>query len=129
MAKKGLPVDLLSATDVTTSYGGCDTAGINVLGFDQIRFMFAFVWADSTSLELLLQFSDDEGTTWYDDHRVSSGTATENEITLATSASGNFALAVNVRDVTYMRIRAKQTAGSATGNTLAVSYTAEGVKK
>lgn len=120
-AKEG-PIVLKAAATVTTSYGGWDSDGFKVRALDFVRLNFAYVHNDATSIELLLQFSDDEGTTWYDDHRVSSGTATENEITLAVSASGNFALAVDVSSVTYLRVRAKQTAGT-TGNTLALSYT------
>lgn len=113
-----------AATALTSAYAsGWDSGTIDTRNFDQVRLLFAFVWNDATSIEFQLQFSSDEGTTWFTDHRVSSGTATRNEVTLAVTASLNFALAVDCKDYTHLRVQAKYTGGSAGTDSLALSYT------
>ena len=111
-----------AATALTTAYAsGWASDTIDVKNLDQIRLYFAFVHSAATEVKLLLQFSTDKGTTWFDDYRTSNGTVTKNEQTLAVSADASFALAVGCSDYTHVRVQALGTSADGS-DTLALSY-------
>jgi len=107
-----------STTTVTTAYAsGWVTSWIDP-GLAWFARMLLFVTkADATTIELLLEVEDVDGTDGYETWRISSGAASKDEVTLTAADLGTthrIALQVDVSDVRRLRLRAKKTGGSGT---------------
>ena len=120
--KKNQTITAKAAANVPTSYGTW-TADVKCGGAEYVRLFFTYTHSDATSLEFSLQFSTDGGTTWFDDHKLTAGASELNEITFV-SATAKFTHSVDVSDISDLRVKAKNTGGGATGNTLALDYIA-----
>jgi hypothetical protein len=106
------------AADVTTSYGGWDFA-FDASSFSKLALLLDYVHSDASSLQFVVEYSDTSGGTYRTVQDQSSGTLSDDEKSLSVSGDANVTLELDTRGAQFVRVRAKQTGGSATGNTLA----------
>ena len=119
---------VLAATAVPTSYGTWDSGWIDVGLADDLRLLCTFVKSDATSLQLKLEVEDSSGTTGFETFKVSSGTASVDEVSITASAldaTHYFALGVSTVDVRRVKVHAKTTGGGDTA-TLALDVSMGG---
>ena len=119
---------LKAAADVTTSYGGWDSSWVDVGEATQAVAQFTYSDTDATTIELKVQTEEDAATDGFDSYKVSAGVAEVDELAITVSGmSTSFNLKIDTTSFPRFRVRAKQTGGSATGNTLAVEFLAGGL--
>ena len=88
---------------------------------NQLVLLFAYTKGSLTSLEYKIEFSDDGGTTWYQEVMSvqSAGTSTDTVLEHTfTGATANLRIAVPIKD-SYIRVSAKGT-GTVTSSSLAI---------
>lgn len=113
-------------TDLTDAYAdGWVSDWISAPLAQYVRLLMTFITEDADSFELRLEVEDGSGTTGYTTLRISSGTATIDEIQItpaAASATETYAVQVFVPDCRRFRVRAKETGAGSTAPTLAIKY-------
>lgn len=123
MSRKSGAAVAKTTANLTTAYSGWQTGWLDVGQANQVRLLCTLVKDDADSVEFMLEASD-SSESGYPLHKITSGTATLDEVTQATtdlSATDTFALAIDVSDIPFLRVSAKKTGGSGTVS-LALNY-------
>lgn len=99
---------------LTTSYvaGGANTNYFKALGYDRITLLFKLTWVDSTSVQWIVEWSDD-AVTWYQSTNElnAAGVTAVRSGTVTNAASANWCESVPVEGV-YCRVSSKKTGGT-----------------
>lgn len=112
-------VDLLGTAAAPIALGVAYTGGNTTpIGgdFNQATLYVTIAGFDATSTEILIQYSDDGGTTWFGEQteEVAAGIVTHrNAERRVAAANGTYALLIPLTIAQHMRVAAKRTGGSA----------------
>lgn len=90
-----------------------------------VRLLLTLTTSDADSFELRLEVEDSSGTDGFTTLRISSGTASIDEVQItpaAASATERYAVQVFVPDCRRFRVRAKETGAGSTAPTLTLEY-------
>jgi len=104
--------ELENTTSLLTAYGpaadGWASNGVDVRGIDFLVAALTVVKGSATTLTLILEVSDRDGSVWYRSLRVDpDGVAVEDAMVLTLAADGKFAVRFDVRGVASVRLLAK----------------------